>query len=328
MWNKGSSLLQNKHLEIEALIEEYTPHILGLCEANLKHDVDIDQVQHQDYQLHVPKSIDNLAIGTARVVVYTHSSFIAKRRHDLENDTIPAVWLEVGLPRQKKILIGTMYREWQLLQQGDRTSRSIPAQLERWSSFLNMWETALMEGREVLVMGDMNLDFMKWCNPNLDDNDSAVRLKPLIDELFTRIFPHGVSQLVKQGTRVWPGQSDSGLNHVYSNKPEKLSDISLEISGGSDHKILRFTRFTRSMSRSVKYVRKRSFKNFKPEDFLAAVKNISWLDLYMSEDPSEAVRLLTTKLGRILDTMAPIKTIQVRTKYAAWLTDQTKKRGT
>ena len=44
----------------------------------------------------------------------------------------------------------------------------------------------------------------------------------------------------------------------------------------------------------------------------------------MSEDPSEAVRLLTTKLGRILDTMAPIKTIQVRTKYAAWLSDQTK----
>ena len=44
MWNKGSSLLQNKHQEIETLIEEYTPHILGLCEANLKQVVDINLV--------------------------------------------------------------------------------------------------------------------------------------------------------------------------------------------------------------------------------------------------------------------------------------------
>ena len=78
-----------------------------------------------------------------------------------------------------------------------------------------------MEDKEVLVMGDMTLDFLKWSNPNLAANDTTVRLKPLIEELFTRIIPHGVTQLVKEGTRVWPGQSSSGLDHVYSNKPEK-----------------------------------------------------------------------------------------------------------
>ena len=324
VWNKGSSLLQNKHLEIETVIAGHQPHILGLCEANLKYDVDVSLVQHQDYQLHVASSINNPELGIARVVVYTHTSLVVKRREDLEDETTSAVWLEVGMPRKRKILVATMYREWQHLHQADHSSRSVPAQLERWCNFLTKWETALSEGKEVLVMGDINLDFLKWTRGNLSPTDSAIRLKPLTDALFSRIFPHGVSQLVKEPTRVWPGQPDSGLDHIYSNKPEKCSEVYLEYSGGSDHKLLKITRYTKSINRSVKYVKKRSFKNFKPEDFVEAVKQFSWFDLYMCEDPTEAAELLTRKLTDILDTMAPIRTIQVRSRYAAWLSDQTK----
>ena len=104
---------------------------------------------------------------------------------------------------------------------------------------------------------------------------------------------------------------DSGLDHIYSNKPEKCSEVYLEFSA-------------KSISRSVKYVKKRSFKNFKSEEFMTAVRQLSWFDLYSCENPSEAAELLTRKLSGILDTMAPIRTIQVRSKYAAWLSDQTK----
>ena len=324
MWNKGNSLLQNKHDEVEEIISSYSPHILGLCEANLKKDVDINLVQHQDYQLHVAKTIDNDEVGTARVVVYTHCSLVVKRREDLESESLPAVWMEVGMPRQKKILVATVYREWQQLHQADQASRTVQAQLNRWCSFLDLWELALMEGKEVLVMGDINLDFLKWTRTDLPPNDSTMRLKSLTEALFSRIFPHGVSQLVQEATRVWPGQQDSGLDHIYSNRPEKCSEVHTEYSGGSDHKLLRITRFAKSMNRSVKYVRKRTFKNFKPEEFIEAVKNTSWLDLYLCEDASKAAEILTTKLTFILDLMAPIKTIQVRSKYAAWLSGETK----
>ena len=91
MWNKGSSLLQNKHPEIETVIDAHKPHILGLCEANLRRDVDISLVQHQDYQLHAAKSINNADLEIARVVVYTHSSLVVKRREDLEDESLSAV---------------------------------------------------------------------------------------------------------------------------------------------------------------------------------------------------------------------------------------------
>ena len=75
----------------------------------------------------------------------------------------------------------------------------------------------------------------------------------------------------------------------------------------------------------MRYVRKRSFKNFDPAKFKEAVKQISWFDLYMCNNPNEAAVLLQKKLTDILDTMAPIKTNQVRVKYAAWLFEITKK---
>ena len=80
---------------------------------------------------------------------------------------------------------------------------------------MDFWELALMEGKEVLVMGDINLDFLKWTRTDLPPNDSTMRLNSLTGALFSRIFPHGVSQLVQEATRVWPGQQDSGLDHIY-----------------------------------------------------------------------------------------------------------------
>ena len=46
----------------------------------------------------------------------------------------------------------------------------------------------------------------------------------------------------------------------------------------------------------------------------------------MTEDIELAVTIVTQKLTSILDTMAPVKTIQTRTKYAPWLSETTKKK--
>ena len=39
------------------------------------------------------------------------------------------------------------YREWKYLGQADSSSSTVPAQFERWSIFLTLWEQALMEGK-------------------------------------------------------------------------------------------------------------------------------------------------------------------------------------
>ena len=244
-WNKGSSYLQNKHHEIENIIAAEKPHILGLSEANLKKDTDLSLVQHAEYTLHSAPTIENPQLDIARMVVYTHSSLVVKRRHDLEDQSLSAVWLELGMPRQKKIIVGNIYREWQYMgQASSNSSGSIADQLQRWLVFIEMWEKVLNEGKEVMVLGDINLDFLKWNKGNLPANDSSIRLKQLNELVFNRIFPHGVKQLVTTPTRLSAVGSPSGLDHIYTNRSDKCSEVQAEIQGGirpqtyKDHQIL------------------------------------------------------------------------------------------
>ena len=71
-------------------------------------------------------------------------------------------------------------------------------------------------------------------------------------------------------------------------------------------------------------VRKRSYKEFDPTKFIEAVRSLSFWDIYCCNDVEVAVTLLTEKLTSILDKMAPIKIIQVRTQYSPWLSQKTK----
>ena len=85
-------------------------------------------------------------------------------------------------------------------------------------------------------------------------------------------------------------------------------------------------RYTRSAISKPRIIRKRSYRNFNADEFIQAVKNISWWDVYTCENVEEAVKIMTSKISAILDIMAPLKSIQVRTKYAPWMSESTKQK--
>ena len=131
-WNKGSSRLENKMDEVKMIIQKYKPHALGLSEANLFFDTDQALVQIEDYELHICDTITNPDLMVSRVVVYTHKSVNTKVRRDLMDDRISTLWLEIGQPGKRKVLLGNAYREWSYLRQNNSHSGSDIAQLRRW----------------------------------------------------------------------------------------------------------------------------------------------------------------------------------------------------
>ena len=320
-WNKGNSHLVNKMAEIKNIIGTHHPHILGVSEANLLDKHDQSLVAIPDFNLHVCPTISNPTLGNSRVVVYTHKDIVAKLRPDLMCDTYSSVWLEVGLPRHKKFLVCQSYREWQ--QKGARSSNSIPEQLTRWLTFLEQWEGALATGMEVHSAGDLNLNHCNWTDPNLPRSNQSYKLKELTSALFSRILPHGVSQLVTGPTWHFPGQVSTGLDHYYTNRPDKIRTVQGHHCGSSDHMLIFAVRQSRSIKSTPKYIRKRSYKHFDSELFVQAVQQVSWLDVYMCTEVDKAVELFTEKLTVILDDMAPMKSIQIRTNYAPWLSRDT-----
>ena len=178
-------------------------------------------------------------------------------------------------------------------------------------------------GMEVHCLGDMNLNHCNWTDSNLPRTNQSYKLRDLISALFTRILPHGVTQLVSGPTRHFPGQVSTGLDHYYSNRPDKISSVQSHHCGGSDHMLICGVRHSKSFKTSPRYIRKRSFKHFDQEAFVSAVQNLSWLDIYLCADVDDAVELLSRKLTGILDEMAPMKTFQVRTCYSPWLSKET-----
>ena len=195
-----------------------------------------------------------------------HNDIQSKVREDLMSDKCSSIWVEIGHHSSKKILVCNLYREWRYLNQQNDESRSKQAQYERWQIFISQWEKALNENKEVVVLGDVNLDFLIWGN----GNDSYDQLSQLI---FDRIFPHGVVQCIKEATHYWPNREPSGLDHLYTNHPEKLFHPMVINNGGSDHRMVMCTRHTKKKIACQRIIVKRSYKNFDANIFLQYVKN-------------------------------------------------------
>ena len=137
-------------------------------------------------------------------------------------------------------------------------------------------------------------------------------------------MPLGVSQLVTGEIRLQRGQPRAGLDHLYSNKPDKLSSVQTYFTGMSDHKLLKVTRFAKSFKANPRYVRKRIFKNFDDVKFREKLAGSDLEEVLSCTDANEAAELLVDKLIMVLDEMAPVKTIQTRSNYAPWLSEDTK----
>ena len=262
-WNLGGGHLKNKIHEIENVITQYRPHLFGISETLFKKDHDISDIQIQDYQVFLSKTLENPSLEYSRVAVYVHKDIIQpKLRLDLMSDNFSSVWLEIHLPRQKKILVGNAYREWQYLGQNDHSSLRIEAQLERFTKFIEQWERALGSSIECHVLGDLNINFLEYSQPIIPTTSQSYKLRSLINILFERILPLGAIQCVNVATRIFPNQEPSGLDHYFTTNTRKLSEVQVITQGASDHKIIFATRYSRCISRHQRIIKKRSYKNF------------------------------------------------------------------
>ena len=105
------------------------------------------------------KTLKNPNIEMSRVVVYLSETLAGKLREDLMCENFSSIWVELGTPGSKKILVSNVYRDHQWMNQGaDKTSKTPQAVMERWQQYLDQWKRALETGSEVHSIGDFNID--------------------------------------------------------------------------------------------------------------------------------------------------------------------------
>ena len=162
----GSTFWVRKTAEIKLLLNEKDPDIAIITEANI-FDFDQDyQIHIPDYTLLLPKTMK--LMGNCRLAVLVREGIIVQVLDNFMEEHVSSIWMKIPSKGHRKIHLGAIYKEHQWIgQKGTNTTKAPAEQLARWGSFIDQW-IAASRGAETFVIGDVNLDFNKWRNPDSD----------------------------------------------------------------------------------------------------------------------------------------------------------------
>ncbi len=177
--------------------------VLCLTETFLSSSINDKELNINGYNLNWK---DRHGKNGGGLLIYTSKLLTCLRRDDLEIEDVESIWLELVYSNQKPILISCVYRP--------------PNSNAEWvSKFEQMLTNADFEGKEILILGDFNIDLSANTIPS-----KWSHLK--------NIF--GLTQLINVPTRV-TSTSATLVDHIYSNDPDNAIFVSVPKYAISDH---------------------------------------------------------------------------------------------
>ena len=316
-WNLGARQWRNKQTDIEVLLTDYKPDICFITEANLWDDHEEHEKVIQGHYMILPNTMKKMK--HARIVCLVREGLIVTKLNEFMDDMTATIWISVGSNKKKALRIGGLYREHQQLGMGDGNASRLELQLrqeDRWRKMLRNWKNA-GRNKNCIVIGDINLDYIKW-------NEPEHHLEKMVEETQRSIETEGFVQLVSKITRTWKNQTDSTLDHIWTNCNRKTIKYFNEVRGVSDHNVIGIHVALKDLKSCGQNIRRRKWNKFDKAKCLDKLKNVNWEELYRISSPDVANTLLEEVIRKILDEEAPMGTIQVRNHYSKWLSDETK----
>ena len=274
-WNMGAKFWSKKSHEIEAVTQQFRPDILAISEANMLHSLSDQEKLIPGYQMHIPPI--NPGHTMSRLVVLVRDGITVDIQHQLMHPQVAAVWLKIGIKGGKPMTVGLMYREFQHILTVQPDDSDTPArQHERWTFFINSWKKAAAKS-DVIVMGDLNLDHGKWNNPEANQLRMINQVKDEIETL-------GFFQQIESSTRSMEGQTDSTLDHIWTNSPGRLIFTKNLSRTFSDHNLIWASYRIKEKLVDHHDFWKRERRNLDLDRYRLKMSQINWDSLYNCED--------------------------------------------
>ena len=311
--NKGSSNFSTKKNDIDILLSDHSPDFLAISEANiLKSDKNLHK-HYPDYDILLNKTSETHDLS--RNVVLIKSNIPYKRRLDLEDDITCTIWVEVKPKKTKSFLLMGGYRQWRIPQKIDKNdTRSTKHQLSRYGQILAKWQLAINENKDVLVAMDDNIDSNKDSKIN-----KQYKLKGLIDLLQSHMAQNNISQHNHQNTHFQSNHSPSCIDHIYSNCPNKVSNVTTIPCTIADHHIISCIYKTNATIYKPRFIKSRNFKLLTRESLSQHVEQSILLNsIFQLTDADEIADILQLELNSIINSIAPSKKIQFKSNYVPY----------
>ena len=190
-------------------------------------------------------------------------------------------------------------------------------QVDRWTRFVRQWIKAAHTS-DCTVIGDVNLDKMKWLHPD------HLHLQ-MIDQVKSEIETRGFFQLVQGTTRSWPGVPDSLVDHIWSNAPDRCNSVRNIVRAQSDHNFVETKIRLKGRIYNPQVQVRRLWSRFNPVSFRDQLDQVNWDTLYSIQNLDLANTFFETTVQEALNSQAPLKTLIPNKKIKSWVGPDTRK---
>ena len=211
---------------------------------------------------------------------------------------IESIWIEINLPHTKPILFCSVYRP--------------PNSPTEW---IDTFEIEVMKASsphnpEILIAGDLNIDMYKVI---------PKKWKHLCDF-------YNLEQMIQKPTRV-TSDSETLIDHIYTNRPEHISEIQVPIYAISDHYPICITRHAPTLEKKHNHleIQYRDTSKFKDGEYLEDLKKEPFHLIDDINYCDNAVEMFYAFLNKVFNEHAPLKTkcVKQHTK-PRWLSSDIK----
>ena len=212
-------------------------------------------------------------------------------------------------------MIRILYREHKWLKQPDGdTSGDIRQQLDRWDSFISQWEAA--SGRaDTFVIGDTNLDYNKWNDPDPDHTNMTDLVKNIIETL-------GFVQTVRGDTRFWPGADSFLVDQCWTDCPARIVRASNNTRASSDHNVQEVQIRVAGSVNNQKEIILRDKSKMNWDIIKEEASKIDWGELLSCNNLDIVNNIFESNIRDILDRQSPVISRKIKMKNKIWISSE------
>jgi exonuclease III len=272
--------LKKEDLDIAFYVETDTDKIDTL------EDYEID-----GYETVVPKT-QNGKKKRIIAVKKTNMSATTKTREDLMSPDFPSIWIEWETSNKKSTLVCGFYREWTKV--GRITNGE---QCKIMETFSDQTTRANSEGKDVVMLGDANLDSEKWNKINYRHYQVASEWQKNITRNGMKLMDIGNTFLAEQ-TKQDGSIIESALDHVYVKiDMEEKVIVTRGTLSATDHlpivaEIMKPNILQKEVKTKPRTIYKRSMKNFTEAEWKKSVARQDWKKMGRTEDVEEMAKIM------------------------------------
>ena len=174
--------------------------------------------------------------------------------------------------------------------------------------FMENYLHALTLGKEIIVVDDLNCDLLKPDSPET---------MSLLD------FCTGVNQtpMIKEPTQVTE-TSSSLIDIIMTSNVSLVENYGVVLSHISDHYLIYASLKLKMLKPPPSYKCVRSYKNYKPDSFLADLQRIPWYDISIMDDANVMLDHFNEQFLHVMETHAPVKTVRIKHRSCPFISTE------